>query len=426
MISSNRTITSQQQSANTNSMTNVADVNNGTRNVRRVNPSESARLSWLDTFCALLKRLFCLCWRPTRPTNADEQGSLPSLRTQSNETLSLPASTPTVIEGDDSGGFTSGRNNTVVSEDTTATTPPFDIAHNHSHPSRGEPSASSPQEYADESHDTGQQRETLRPSPSCGLKPLHMKKIGRARGGSASATDFNGVYQDKITGQRFYIKEPLVPEAARNEVLMAQMAREFGLNVPAIHLVKQNGRVFVVSEWVDGLRRPIRHELLTQIDQEQLALLYLVAALLGNLDIFSFGYSNTQINAEGELIAIDWGEAGEFGPPYGTQRKTRTYFGPVVHELDAMRIPEHPSMLDHTPANYSPNTVKVCRIATDIFQHLTEETIQSAAFRLQQTDYTKITRLIDRLGPENPDERNAIKQLFADRWENLCIRLHRT
>ena len=119
------------------------------------------------------------------------------------------------------------------------------------------------------------------------LSPLTMQWISGRKGWSAN-TGFAGVYRDNKTRKVYYVKEPKNPESARNEVLMAQLARVLGLNVPDIQLVREKGRSFVVSPWQDDLRVFSGEG----CNPSQLARLYLVASVLGNINITGENYDN--------------------------------------------------------------------------------------------------------------------------------------
>ena len=60
---------------------------------------------------------------------------------------------------------------------------------------------------------------------------------------------------------------------------MAKLAAELGLRVPRVDLVRQEGRAFVVSHWLDQLEAS--RDKLLQAGSEELAKLYLVAAVWG-------------------------------------------------------------------------------------------------------------------------------------------------
>ena len=163
-------------------------------------------------------------------------------------------------------------------------------------------------------------------SPPQQLKPLRWNKLTPAKGGSCGSC-FNGLYQDPLTNTKYYVKEPTNPDSARNEVLMAKLAKALGLNVPKVHLVRCDGRSFVVSEWVEGLTGG--EKALQKASKTQLAELFLVASVLGNADIIGSSFDNTLIDSAGNLTPLDWGEAGEYGAPLATKHKINSFCSTV-------------------------------------------------------------------------------------------------
>ncbi len=244
------------------------------------------------------------------------------------------------------------------------------------------------------------------------INPLALTKTRGALGYSKGSS-FTGEYTDSATNKQYYIKEPENPESARNEVLMAKLAKELGLEVPDIELVRTNGRTFIVSEWQNGLTQG--EDVLKQANPQQLARLYLVAAVLGNADIVGYSFDNTRINKQGEPVALDWGEAGEFGAPNASKHKTDS-FGSTVYELDTLLNPVHPKVGDHQ------DTKAVVHNAAAIFKQLTKEDIHSAAQELLQRDTRQLQRLIETLGPDTPMDRQHLQTTISHRLAYLARR----
>ncbi len=252
-------------------------------------------------------------------------------------------------------------------------------------------------------------------SPTAGIPPLtSMERASPALGGS-KGTSANGQYKDPVSGKTYYIKEPVIADSARNEVLMARLAGALGLQVPAVHLIQEQGRTCVVSEWQDDLTADQNR--LEQADPEQLARLYLVAALLGNVDILGHTCCNTQVNTDGNLVALDWGEAGEFGAPLASARKTDS-FSATVLELDTLLDAEHPAVSLTCHTSVMPSYHK----ATEVFSKLKKGSIEAVVKDLLQRDTSELSRLIEVYGPDKPLDRQRLQSIIHDRIAYLARR----
>ena len=251
-------------------------------------------------------------------------------------------------------------------------------------------------------------------SPASPVPSLEsMEKTSQALGGS-QGTSANGQYLDRKSGKKYYVKEPAA-ESARNEVLMARLASALGLKVPVVHLVREQERTLVVSEWQDGLATDQNR--LEQAAPDQLARLYLVAALLGNVDILGHACANTQVNARGELVALDWGEAGEFGAPLASVRKTDS-FSATVLELDTLLNAQHPAVEKTCHDSVMPAYEK----AVEVFRKLDRKSIEAVVTDLLHRDTSELSRLIEVYGPDKPLDRQRLQSIIHDRLAYLARR----
>ncbi|WP_196220980.1 hypothetical protein, partial [Sansalvadorimonas verongulae] len=247
------------------------------------------------------------------------------------------------------------------------------------------------------------------------LNPTTMEKLTHRKGCSAD-TGFAGQYRDKETGKLYYIKEPKDPESARNEVLMARLAGILGLSVPPVQLVRKDGRAFVVSEWQDGLR--IDETALKQADQRQLARLYLVASVLGNVDILGYSFDNTLVDPQGQLIPLDWGESGEFCGPFASKRKQGTFAGTVL-ELDAFKDPKSKPAKQIVP---DPMVLVGLQNAAQLFTTLDKHVLACVTAELIAADTAEIGRLVEVLGPDKPIDRQRLSRTIHERLAYLARR----
>ncbi|CAM3718160.1 hypothetical protein [Parendozoicomonas haliclonae] len=256
---------------------------------------------------------------------------------------------------------------------------------------------------------------------SAGVPPEHIilrptmldKKEGHK--GYSYDTGFAGRYHDAGTGADYYIKEPVNPESARNEVLMANLARELGLYVPETRLIREKGRTFVASRWVNGLR--VDREALGNADPKQLARLYLVAAVLGNVDIVGYSFDNTLVDEQGNLVPLDWGEAGEFGAPGASKRKENCFTG-VVYELDTLLNCEDPRV----DSTIDPSVKPAYHNAVNVFQHLDPDVVKGVVKELLAVEGSQISRLVAAYGPDLPLDQAHLNRVLHDRLAYLARR----
>ena len=210
------------------------------------------------------------------------------------------------------------------------------------------------------------------PAPVSELNPLEWEKKQGALGCSAGS-HFNGLYQDPKTQKQYYVKEPDNPDSARNEVLMANLAKVLGLKVPEVELVRRDNRSFVVSSWLEGLCDGSQSKL-QQLSRQQRAQLFVVAAVLGNADIVGSCFDNILVDDKGNPVAVDWGEAGEYGAPLASKHKTGS-FSSTVFELETLRNLQHPWVAK----TLDPSVRIAASNAAKLFMDLTEEDIAGAA-----------------------------------------------
>ncbi|QHI98708.1 hypothetical protein GT347_12325 [Xylophilus rhododendri] len=122
---------------------------------------------------------------------------------------------------------------------------------------------------------------------------LHMARMVQIRG--PGNTDSLGDYLDPLTGAQYHVKLVEAPGKARNEVMMGELARIFGLHVPQTQVVVHQGRNCVASALIEGLRTAgqlfpdcaIDIDQLLRIPEEcpEIGLAYVVAVLLNVRDI---------------------------------------------------------------------------------------------------------------------------------------------
>lgn len=157
-----------------------------------------------------------------------------------------------------------------------------------------------------------------------------------------------GVYQDKTTGTKHYVKFYSNPEQGKAEVLASKIYKHMGIKTLEPEIKTVNGKEAVVTKWSDDLKTipPSKYEKLPAENYQQLAKMYHAAVLTKNWDIVGLEHDNImQHKTTGELHAVDHGGAFHFRAQ-GSPKE----FGPDVKELKTLRNPDLPSgeVFNHT------------------------------------------------------------------------------
>ena len=235
--------------------------------------------------------------------------------------------------------------------------------------------------------------------------------------GHSVQQDEAGKYVDRATKQAWYVKCPPDSLAARNEILMMKLARKLGLNVPECRLHHENGKAFIISDWHDNLT--VGQEALSKTAPLERARLLMVAAVLGNRDIIGL-WTNTFVNTLSQLISVDWGEAGIFGPPRAEKRKGKGLFTSTPLELDILRDPDS-ALAKAAIGNNGAHYAAACN-AAQLFSNLDQSDLEQAAAQILAISCKDIDQLIKAFGPEKPTERQWLRQTIHDRIVWLALR----
>ena len=237
------------------------------------------------------------------------------------------------------------------------------------------------------------------------VRMFRLSKLIHEKGplGGSEQLYLAGKYRHPETKQCWYVKCPPKPEAARNEILMAKLAKLMGLNVPACWLHEENGVLCIVFDWWELKPDP---DALSRTDNKAKALLFLVASVLGNGDIGGF-WGNTMVDLEGRIVALDWGEAGLYGPPFGSDRKRHGHFTSTPLELSFFMEPD--SELAASYIGAMGGAYNSAKDVSKLFQTLSYDEISSMADKLLNLNTKEMDELIDLYGPSKATERQWFK-----------------
>ena len=208
-----------------------------------------------------------------------------------------------------------------------------------------------------------------------------------------------GLFCHNRTGTLYHLKPVDDQDAARSEVLMANLARASGLNVPETSLIEGKGKFWIVTPWVEGL--VTGEGTLTRLDRHQLARLFITAAWLGNRNIIGKNFDHTAVGGDQCIYGLNWCGAGYYSG--GRHRKTVDnligsggFFGTVFELKDMCNGGMH-------------------RSAARVFASLTEEDIEAVIPEFLEQAPCRVSELVKQYGPEGEAERHYLEKTLYDR-----------
>jgi hypothetical protein len=170
-------------------------------------------------------------------------------------------------------------------------------------------------------------------------------RVGEQRGSVPG-----GLYEDRTTGERWYVKFYAEADQARSEWVAIALYRRLGLTTPDVEITTISGRTAIASRWMDGLRRATAEELSAHPD---LPRLWQGAILTKDWDVLGLELDNVLIDPNGRLVKLDAG--GAFG--FRAQGATKSY-DRAIDEVKSLRDPSR---------NRAAAQVFNARFAADVF-----------------------------------------------------------
>ncbi len=137
--------------------------------------------------------------------------------------------------------------------------------------------------------------------PRQGLQPFsEFKQIGPQLGSQPG-----GLYEEKSTGSKWYIKQPPTEEHARNEKLTADLYTLAGIRVPRMRLIQTEGKgLGIASEWIEGLKQDpekVKRKPMGVTDG------FAADAWLANWDVVGTAWDNILLDATEHAVRVDTG-----------------------------------------------------------------------------------------------------------------------
>lgn len=149
--------------------------------------------------------------------------------------------------------------------------------------------------------------------------------------GPQKGSNEGGLFQNRITGEKFYIKTPQSDLHAKNEAVAIALYKLAGIKgVPDVKLVKRGGRLSIASRWEENLGSVTGFQSKThKLFHKGFA----ADAWLANWDVVGLSFDNVAVK-NGKAFRIDVGGSLLFraqGGPKGSA------FGSQVSELSTLR-----------------------------------------------------------------------------------------
>ncbi|WP_422489359.1 hypothetical protein [Endozoicomonas sp. ALE010] len=221
---------------------------------------------------------------------------------------------------------------------------------------------------------------------------------------------------DPVSNRHFYLNPAPCELSACNQVLMANIARLLGMNVPDTFAHQEAGQSYVVShvasDWLGNLKSAKEHQ--QSLSPKQWARLLLINAIVGNEDLT---WENMALTSEGEPVVFNWNHAG-LATRYPCAHKPEPApgeddFSSMPLLLNKLRDPQVPAMNSHPIA--SPCVDSMSKLDDNLLGQTLKEL-------LHQFDWQALGQLIEQSGYLAGD-RSWLRQTIHDRIAWLTTRL---
>lgn len=205
------------------------------------------------------------------------------------------------------------------------------------------------------------------------LDSSSMEQIGPQAGSNPG-----GLFEDKATGEKWYVKYPQSGEHARNEALAAHLYKLTGAKVPDVKLIRDaNGKLGVASKIIEGLKE--NAQLLMSGKASGVMEGFAADAWLANWDVMGLTYDNMLVKGGKYAYRVDTGGALLFRAQ-GARKGAA--FGNVVEEWTSFR----------TVQSYT---------TTPVFKNITEKQLLASANRVLKISDDEIRQLVKLYGMDD-------------------------
>jgi SPP1 gp7 family putative phage head morphogenesis protein len=215
-------------------------------------------------------------------------------------------------------------------------------------------------------------------------------QVGPQRGSNPG-----GLFQDKTTGQQWYVKFPSSEDAARNEVLAGKLYELAGVEVPELELINADGKTGIASKIVDGLSKGTPAQLAKAAGTMEG---FATDAWLADWDAVGLDYDNLLLKA-GRAVRVDVGGSLRYRAQGGLKGSA---FGPWVGEIGSLR-----------DASTNPKTAAV-------FGKITPAQLEASVRRVLAISDDQIRAAVELYGPTDDVERARLADTLIARKADLA------
>lgn len=236
-------------------------------------------------------------------------------------------------------------------------------------------------------------------SPHAGAPPK-WEDLERIDGNQGGFND-GGLYVEKSTGEKWYVKFPESDDHAKNEVLAAKLYRACKIKFPETWVIKDpQGDLAVASRWVEGLRRDpkgLPEGKYNECVGDGIA----VDAWLANWDQVGIGdehpFGNMPVK-DGKVVRIDPGGSLLYR---GTGGRKGSFFT------------DHVTELGHYQSGSN-------RKQTAVYGHVKPDQIAKSILRVLKLSHDHIEKLVNEHGPGNGFQKQDLIQKLKSRQASLA------
>ncbi|WP_257265594.1 pentapeptide repeat-containing protein [Endozoicomonas sp. ONNA2] len=252
----------------------------------------------------------------------------------------------------------------------------------------------------------------VKPEPAFSL--VRLNRQSESVGGSK----IGQLYNDPVQQQCYYIKTAVSVESARNQALMANLARMLGVNAPVTFAHQEQGCSYVVSEipsdWPGNLKSG--KDPLQSLPANQWARLLLVNTIVGNEAMVNEAWENIELTPQGEPVMLNWEFAGMATrypcPDKPEPASKEDDFSSMPLLLIKLRDPRAPAMNSHVIHN------PCVAILSQLDDELLGQTLKAM---LGEVDWQALDQQIEHSG-FLPGDRSWLRQTIHDRIAWLTTR----
>ncbi|MGO0305458.1 pentapeptide repeat-containing protein [Endozoicomonas acroporae] len=252
----------------------------------------------------------------------------------------------------------------------------------------------------------------VKPEPAFSLARLNRQSE------SVRGSRIGQLYNDPVQQQCYYIKTAVSVESARNQALMANLARLLGVNAPVTFAHQEQGCSYVVSEipadWPGNLKSG--KDPLQSLPANQWARLLLVNTIVGNEAMVNEAWENIELTPQGEPVMLNWEFAGMATrypcPDKPEPASKEDDFSSMPLLLIKLRDPRAPAMNSHVIHN------PCVAILSQLDDELLGQTLKAI---LRDVDWQALDQQIEHSG-FLPGDRSWLRQTIHDRIAWLTTR----